>query len=81
VDRVEHPESLCGFYDLIVEEQVAGNICMLVCRPGSKPNSDQLKARGVVLSELLVNMAMNNEDVRAAIETGINCDTVRTFVI
>ena len=77
----EHPELLCQMYDLIVEAQEEGHVCMLVCRPGSKPNVEQLKARGVVLADLLVNTAADMTDLRTTIELGINCDTVRTFVI
>ena len=77
----EHPELLCQMYDLIVEAQTEGHVCMLVCRPGSKPNSEQLKAKGVVMEDLMISMAQDESELRRMIEIGINCDTVRTFVI
>jgi hypothetical protein len=77
----EHPESLWPMYDLITEAQTEGHACMLVCRPGSKPSIEQLKAKGVVMEDLLVSIALDGSELRRMMEIGINCDTLRTFVI
>lgn len=79
--RQEHPPEICKMYDLIAETQGEGHICMLVCRPGSKPNIKELKARGVVLGDLLVSEADDMDDVLISIELGVDSKEIRTFVI
>jgi hypothetical protein len=81
MSRQEHPPEVCKMYDLIAETQAEGHICMLVCRPGSEPNTKELKARGVVLGDLLVSKAETTEDVLISIELGVDSKEIRTFVI
>lgn len=80
MNRKEHPDEVCEAYNLIAESQSNGDVCMLICRPGSKPNLEQLKSRGVVLSDLMIWHAKDGDEVRMAIETSTNTEA-RTFVI
>lgn len=78
---IEHPEELWPMYDLISETQSEGHVCILVCRPGSKPNTEQLKARGVVLGDLIVNLAKDEDELRKVMLLGVNSEEVRTFIV